>query len=142
MKNFSDASTISRKILIFSLFLITILVTGFIFSCQSQESMSPATSPGLPEETTSDIQPRASNSIEVAIEGFAYKPAEISILVGSTITWQNKDSVIHTVTDRGNSFNSGNLSGGKTYSYTFEERGIFEYYCIPHPYMQGKVIVD
>ncbi len=130
----------NRKVLIFRLFLMTIPVMGLFFSCESQES--PPTGPGLSEETSSYTQPAASNNIEVLIEGFAYKPAEISIAAGSTITWQNKDSVIHTVTDRGNSFDSGNLARDETYSHTFEEKGAFEYYCIPHPYMQGKIIVE
>jgi len=125
MKNRLDGLTAIRWILIVSLSLIVLLVGGFGVSCQSQE-------PVPPTPTTT----------EVSIEGFAFKPAEINVPVGSTVTWNNKDSVIHTVTARDGTFDSGSLSAGDTFSYTFEVEGTFEYYCVFHPYMEGKVVVD
>ena len=142
MKNRFDMATIIARILIVSSFLIALLVSGFAISCQLQESAPPATSPGLPKESNPSTQPTTSATIEVAIEGFAFKPAEIKVLIGSTVTWYNKDSVIHTVTARDKTFDSGSLSGGDTFSHTFEEKGTFEYYCVPHPYMEGKVVVE
>jgi plastocyanin len=142
MKNLFDKSTISKRILVVTLFLIVLLVAGFVISCRSLEPTPPAIIPGLPKEPTPVTQPTTSAIIEVAIEGFAFKPAEIYIAVGSSVTWDNKDSVIHTVTARDKTFDSGSLSGGEKFSYTFEERGTFEYYCIPHPYMVGKVVVE
>lgn len=79
---------------------------------------------------------------DVDIEGYAFQPVEITISVGSTVTWYNKDADIHTVTAVDQTFNSGNMALGDTFSYTFEEPGTFDYYCIPHPYMTGKVIVE
>jgi plastocyanin len=144
MKNIFDALTVSRRILIVSLFLIVLLVSGFGISCQSQEpEPAPlAPSPELPEEPSLGESPATLLQIEVAIEGFAFKPAILNIPVGSTVVWFNNDSVIHTVTARNNSFDSGSLAGGDTFSHTFKEKGIFEYYCIPHPYMTGKVTIE
>ncbi|HMO59020.1 MAG TPA: hypothetical protein PKC19_16815, partial [Roseiflexaceae bacterium] len=34
----------------------------------------------------------------VAIQGFAYSPATVSITVGDTVTWSNSDAAPHTVT--------------------------------------------
>jgi len=81
-------------------------------------------------------------STEVKISGFAFVPATITIPVGTTVTWFNKDSVAHTVSSREGVFDSGNLSGGATFSYTFDQNGSFEYYCKIHPSMRGKVIVE
>jgi plastocyanin len=142
MKNRFDMATVIMRILIVSSLLIVLLVSGFAISCQSQESAPPATSPGLPKESSPGTQPTTPAIIEVAIEGFAFKPAEIKVPVGGTITWYNKDSVIHTVTARDKTFDSGGLSGGDTFSHTFEEKDTFEYYCVPHPYMEGKVVVE
>ena len=125
MKNRLDGLTAIRWILIVSLSLIVLLLMALGISCQSQE---PA--------------PTTPTTTEVAIEGFAFKPAEINVPVGSTVTWNNKDSVIHTVTARDETFDSGSLSAGDTFSYTFEVVGTFEYYCVLHPYMEGKVVVD
>ena len=79
---------------------------------------------------------------EVEISGFAFVPATITIPVGTTVTWFNKDSVAHTVSSREDVFDSGNLSGGATFSYIFNQNGGFEYYCKIHPSMRGKVIVE
>ncbi len=79
---------------------------------------------------------------EVEISGFAFVPATITIPVGTPVTWFNKDSVAHTVSGREGVFDSGNLSGGATFSYTFDQTGSFEYYCKIHSYMKGEVIVE
>jgi plastocyanin len=70
-----------------------------------------------------------------------YSPNILTVPVGTTVTWINKDVSVHTVTDRGRLFNSGNMRKGKKWSYTFTKAGEFDYYCIPHPWMVGKVIV-
>ncbi len=133
-----------RRMLIISLSLVALFITGLGISCQSQAPAPapPAPSQGLPESPAPGTPQAAQQQIEVAIEGFAFKPAEITIPVGSTITWHNKDSVTHTVTARDKMFDSGGLSGGDTFSYTFEQKGIFEYSCLSHPYMKGKVVVE
>ncbi|RPI50071.1 MAG: hypothetical protein EHM49_09025 [Deltaproteobacteria bacterium] len=130
------------RILITSLLLIVLLVPGFGISCQSQEATPPATSLGLPQEPTPGTQPTTPAIIEVVIEGYIFKPAEINVPVGSIVTWYNRDAVIHTVTARDRTFDSGILPRGDTFSYTFEEKGTFEYYCVPHPYMEGNVDVE
>lgn len=120
MKNHVNR-TVVRRTLITSLFLIPLLMTGFGISCQ----------PGSTPQQT-----------DVVIEGLAFNPPEISVAVGSTVTWSNQDSVNHTVTARDGTFDSGNLPDGATFSYTFEEKGTFEYYCTIHPNMEAKVIVE
>ncbi len=110
--------------------LFTLLIFGI--SCyQSAPAPTPAPTPGPTPTIT-----------EVEISGFAFVPATITIPVGTTVTWFNKDSVAHTVSSREDVFDSGNLSGGATFSYTFDQNGSFEYYCKFHPYMTGKIIVE
>jgi plastocyanin len=142
MNNHFDKSVALRTTLIISLFLIVVFITGFGVSCQSQEPVPPAPSPGLPKEPTLGEPPATPPQIEVAIEGFAYKPATLNIQVGTTVIWYNKDSVPHTVTARDKSFDSGSLSRDGSFSFTFKQKGTFEYYCTIHPYMEGKVVVD
>ena len=144
MKNHFDKSITFRTMLITSLFLIVVFITGSGVSCQSQAPAPspPAPSSGLPKAPTPGEPPATPLQIEVAIEGFAFKPATLNIPAGTTVIWYNNDSVIHTVTARDNSFDSGSLLEGDTFSHTFEEKGIFEYYCIPHPYMTGEVTVE
>ncbi len=82
---------------------------------------------------------QATDKNTVVIQNYRYTPSEITIQKGETVTWINMDSIVHTAT--GSGFDSGNLSYGKSYKHTFNEAGMFDYYCIPHPYMTGKVIV-
>lgn len=70
-----------------------------------------------------------------------YSPKEITVSVGDTITWTNKDDMPHTVTAYDGSFDSKLFKGGESWSHTFTKPGRYEYYCSPHPWMKGTVIV-
>ena len=76
-----------------------------------------------------------------------YIPAEISIAVGDTVTWSNDDTAAHTVTSGIASegpdgiFDSSLFMAGTTFEYTFDEAGEYDYFCMVHPWMIGKVQV-
>ncbi|OGO45366.1 MAG: hypothetical protein A2Z05_03270 [Chloroflexi bacterium RBG_16_60_22] len=76
------------------------------------------------------------------IASFAFSPATITVPAGTTVTWTNNDSAPHTVTTRTTLFDSGSLSRGETFSYTFAQAGVYEYYCAIHPRMTAGVIVE
>lgn len=91
---------------------------------------------------TSNNSSEATGRTAVTIENFAYVPQSITVKVGTTVTWTNKDSVAHTVTsDSGGVLDSPLFSAGETYSFTFNEAGTFTYHCTPHPDMKGTVTV-
>ncbi|MGH3649285.1 MAG: plastocyanin/azurin family copper-binding protein, partial [Acidimicrobiia bacterium] len=75
-------------------------------------------------------------------------PADYSVNVltveaGITLTWSNDDpGQMHTVTEVNGAFDSGFIETGDTWSFTFTEPGEYEYYCLPHPWMRAKVIVE
>ncbi len=71
-----------------------------------------------------------------------YSVNELRVKVGTTVTWTNDDDQMHTVTDAGGSFDSEFLMPGDTWSHTFDDPGEFEYFCMPHPWMRAKVIVE
>lgn len=80
----------------------------------------------------------------VMIKDFAFTPPIISVPVGTTVTWTNKDAIRHSVTaDDGSPdmFDSGLIDSKATYTHTFSTKGTFHYHCEPHPYMKGVVIV-
>jgi plastocyanin len=82
-----------------------------------------------------------SQSSEVELKNFAFSPSVITVSAGSKIRFTNSDSVVHTVTARDGSFDSGNLSKGESYTHIFETPGEYILYCIPHDFMEIKVIV-
>jgi plastocyanin len=98
-------------------------------------------------------------------EDLRFDPQEITVRAGETVTWTNTSSVPHTVTAYSDSappdlyFSSGNASSeeqardriadeliqpDETFSFTFEETGSYEYFCIPHEGVEmiGRVIVE
>jgi plastocyanin len=72
-----------------------------------------------------------------------YQPGSIVVVIGvnNTVTWVNNDGVPHTVTASDNSFDSGNLAAGATWSHTFTSVGEYQYQCSYHNWMKGTVIV-
>lgn len=115
--------------------LVSGLVLSILFVILSISCQAPAPTPTPTPSPTP-------TSIEVEISDFAFVPATITVSVGATITWTNNDPAPHTVTSRDTVFDSGNLSRGATFSYTFDQSGTFEYYCTIHPNMTGKVTVE
>ena len=70
------------------------------------------------------------------------KPVKVTIAVGQTVQWINKDDHDHTVVAKNEDFDSENLGRDDTFKYTFTEAGKFEYFCRYHPRMKGLVIVE
>lgn len=111
-------------------------------SCQpTTQTPAPAqNTTGAGTEEAATNTPRAANN-EVSIEGFAFSQDTITVSPGDTVTWINNDNTPHTVTADDNSFDSGTLTRGDTFSRVFTEPGTYTYHCEPHPNMTGTVIV-
>jgi plastocyanin len=84
----------------------------------------------------------------VPSNGKFFVPDTLTVSKGTTVSWTNGDSTLHTVTsgspEAGNSgteFDSSYLAAGKTFQHPFNTAGTFDYYCTLHPYMKGKVVV-
>ena len=91
----------------------------------------------LPSEESS------AKTYNAEISGFVFSPQVLSVKVGDTVTWTNKDSAKHTVTsDSGNELNSNLLGKNEEYSHTFTTAGTYKYHCTPHPYKTGKIVVE
>lgn len=76
-----------------------------------------------------------------------YIPSHIVIEKGKQVTWVNEDSAFHSVTSGfydapTGLFDSGYLDPYQSFSLTFDETGIYDYYCTLHPWMEGQVIVQ
>lgn len=76
-----------------------------------------------------------------------YIPSKISIKSGESVKWLNEDVAFHSVTSGTYENPNGNLDSGyldpnQSFTITFEDSGIFDYFCTLHPWMKGQVVVD
>lgn len=78
------------------------------------------------------LAPASAATVNVSIVNFSYNPNPVTITAGDTIVWTQNGSAPHTVTADDNSFNSGTLTTGQTFSRTFDTPGTFRYYCTIH----------
>src|SRR5579864_9529932 len=95
---------------------------------------------GSPAVTAND-QSSAANA-EVKIDNFVFGPETITVPVGATVTWTNKDDIPHTAVSTDGVFKSKVLDTDEKFSYTFTKAGTYLYYCTIHPKMTGKVVVQ
>jgi len=98
---------------------------------------------GVAESATTTAATAAAKSAAVEIDNFVFRPRQLTVAVGTRVTWTNKDDVPHTATsaDDAHTFDSKALDTDDKYSFTFTAPGTYGYFCKVHPHMTGVVIV-
>ncbi len=86
-------------------------------------------------------QAQASN-VEVKIDNFSFGPTTLTVAVGTTVTWTNRDDIPHTVVSDDKVFKSKVLDTDEKFSFMFTKPGTYSYFCSIHPKMTGKVVVQ
>ena len=129
---------------------------SFPYSCQIHPEMTGTVvvrdeAGNVPRTSDADATPTASpqaspavganDNASVDIANVAFDPEALSISVGTTVIWTNREAIPHTVTADDGSFDSGTLNQGETFEFTFDTVGTFDYVCAIHPSMQGSVVV-
>jgi len=77
----------------------------------------------------------------ITIDNFTFGPADLTVPVGTTVTWSNHDDIPHSVVATDKAFRSAALDTNENFTFTFKTAGTFAYFCGLHPHMTGKVIV-
>jgi plastocyanin len=77
----------------------------------------------------------------VKIDNFTFEPAKLTVKVGTTVTWKNRDDIPHTVVSAGK-FRSKAMDTDDSYSFTFTAAGDYPYFCSLHPHMTGTITVE
>ena len=113
---------------------------------EEQDVESP---PATMEPFTGIVSAPAGSSVPGCEErNQCFIPADVTISVGDTVTWSNDDTAAHTVTSGIASegpdgiFDSSLFMAGTTFEHTFNEAGEFDYFCMVHPWMTGRVQVN
>ena len=77
---------------------------------------------------------------EVIVVDYNFMPETLTVPVGTEVTWTSSDIVFHSVTAADQSF-SGALRPGQSFSHTFEQPGVFEYFSAFYPSAKGRIEV-
>ena len=78
----------------------------------------------------------------VKIENFTFAPQNLTVKIGTTVTWDNEDDSPHTVASSTKLFRSNALDTGDRFSFTFATPGVYQYFCSLHPHMIGTIVVE
>jgi plastocyanin len=116
-----------RKTVWFVSLLTTVMVAALLLSAASPGSSAKAAQP---------------KSAEVKVDNFSFGPASLTVAVGTTVTWTNRDDIPHTVVSTDKVFKSKVLDTDEKFSFTFDKAGTYPYFCSIHPKMTGSVVVQ
>jgi plastocyanin len=118
-----------------------------VAACSSSKSGggSPSSTPPANASTAASAasggSTATSKDVTVDVRNFTFTPGDLTVTVGTKVTWKFDDSTSHTVKADNGAFTSSALNGGKTYSFTFNSAGTYNYICSIHPYMKGAITV-
>ncbi len=107
------------------------------------------------DETASPAAEAPTGGPTITIKLIAFTPTNVQLAAGGTVTWRQDDVATHTVTSgRGEQtggtatakpdgrFDSGNITKGKNFQFSFAEPGAYPFFCAIHPAtMTGVVTV-
>jgi len=112
-------------------FAVVLITASLLLGCYTAKAASTTAAPSV----------SAASGNVISIENNAFNPSSLTVKVGDTVTWINKDSYAHTVKGKNGEFDSGNIASGATFSFKFDKEGTIDYICGIHTFMTGKIIV-
>jgi plastocyanin len=138
-----------RRRIIAPIVLATVLVAAGCGDSSKPASSATTTPPSaastMPAASTSAAPAPGSaapapSTLTVTIKDFKFGPAELTVPVGSEVSFMNADNQVHTVTAAGK-FDTSGIQPGATAELTFDTAGTFTYMCALHPFMTGTITV-
>ncbi|MBV9486522.1 MAG: cupredoxin family copper-binding protein [Frankiaceae bacterium] len=116
--------------------LVAVLFLGMAAACGSSSSGGSTGGSGSGSGSTA-------SGNTVTIQSFQFHPATLTVKAGTKVTFTNEDGTPHTATaNPGSSFDSGSLSKGQSFTFTFSKPGTYTYICNFHQTMKGTIVVQ
>jgi plastocyanin len=96
--------------------------------------------------STADVAPTSvatGGARTLMIQNFLFAPEGLTVAPGATVTVVNQDTANHTLTEKDHSFDTGNIPGNATGTFTAPTKaGTYPYICAIHPFMTGTLTVS
>lgn len=81
--------------------------------------------------------PIAEGTAVVAVSNLKFEPRTLTVKVGTTVKWENKEGAHTVIASRNGLFESETLSAGQSFTHKFTKPGKYPYYCSFHGDAQG-----
>jgi plastocyanin len=123
--------------------IVVVLVTAA--ACSTQNSSVDNSQIGPTPAPVISSGPTVTTNIPAGASGLraaAFGANPLVVSLGTTVVWQNNDTIAHTSTSDGSGWNSGTIGPGQSFRFTFTSPGTFPYHCSIHPDMLGTVTVQ
>jgi len=136
-----------KKLIIISSITISVIIFALIFYLQETKTSQIKESQDQIENYDVDIfMPTKSSRPGCEETNLCFIPSVVEINAGESITWQNQDAAFHSVTsgtydNPDGLFDSGHLDPYQSFTLTFDNTGVYDYFCTLHPWMNGQIQV-
>ncbi|MEO6712712.1 MAG: cupredoxin family copper-binding protein [Mycobacteriales bacterium] len=114
---------------------------GVAYRGSTSAASAPAPTAAASSSATASAVSASGGDVTVDIANYKFQTPAVSVKIGSTVTWVNKDDFDHTATATDKTFDTKKLAKGATGKVTFDTAGTFNYVCDIHQYMTGTVVV-
>ena len=120
---------------------VAISITALVFAISDDGARAVVADPGAGQDSTQIVSSEGipDGAREVAIVEFKYDPDPVRVAAGTTVVWSNSDLAAHTVTADDGSWGSKYMAQGDVFQVTFDEPGVYVYYCELHPPRQAGI---
>ena len=127
---------------------LTVLLAVLIVACGSGTDPTPTTVPSTTAPSPASqaaVQAEAPGAAVIAsIKDFTH--SDLTVAVGTKVRWVNLDQTAHTSSSgepsaATDTWDSGTISPGGSFSFTFAEPGTFQYFCRFHNTMRATITV-
>ncbi len=126
-----------RRLLPVPLAAVVLAVAACGGSSDTASTASDATTP------TSSAPAASGKAVEIGMKGLQFAPRDVTVKVGTKVTWKNLEDIPHNVTaEEGAAFESDTFGKDGTFAFTPEKAGTVKYVCTIHPGMAGTLIVE
>lgn len=71
----------------------------------------------------------------------SFQPGSLTVNRGTMVTWQNSDSITHSVVSATPGLFNGEMGPSGAFEFKFDNAGSFPYSCTIHAGMTGSIIV-
>lgn len=122
-----------RRTLSFVLALSFVLV----LACAHVASASPPQKRRKPVPRPPGAALGVRQTASITVKNFEFQPKTLVVKPGTVVTWTNEAGA-HTIKADDESFSSGTLSSGQTFSHRFSRKGAYRYHCTFHGAAGGE----